>query len=53
VRIGLERPFTSFFTATARAGSAPSELVDLLGLQRRRNTISYARIRLADVPPAR
>jgi hypothetical protein len=51
VSIGLERPFTSFFTATARAGSAPSDLVDLLGTRSGEpNTIRYARIRLASEP---
>ncbi len=47
VRVPLKRPFTSFFTATVRGGSPPSETVDLLGLQKgSQNTISYARVRL-------
>ncbi|NQT85457.1 hypothetical protein HQ560_01755, partial [bacterium] len=47
VRVPLERPFRSYFTATARAGSSPSATLDLLGQQAgKSNTISYARIRL-------
>ena len=47
VRVPLRKPFTSFFTATARAGSAPSVWVELLGpLAGQPQTISYARIRL-------
>lgn len=47
VRVPLTAPFTSFFTATVRAGSAPSALLDLLGIRSgSTNTISYARIRL-------
>jgi hypothetical protein len=54
VRIGLKRPFTSFFTATVRGGSAPRELVDLLGVQSGEgNAISYARIRLVNGRAAR
>ena len=47
VRVPLRKPFTSFFTATARAGSAPSAWVELLGPRAGQpQTISYARIRL-------
>ena len=43
----LERPMTSFFTATVRGGSPPSQVIDLLGHQASQgNTISYARVRL-------
>ncbi|HNQ89861.1 MAG TPA: hypothetical protein PKM73_14675 [Verrucomicrobiota bacterium] len=47
VRIPLKHPFTSFFTATPRAGSMPSPFLDLLGTPvDTPNTIGYARIRL-------
>jgi len=47
VRIPIAAPFTDFFTATVRAGSPPSETVDLLGHQAGKPmTISYARIKL-------
>jgi hypothetical protein len=46
----FKQPFTSFFTATPRAGSTPTEYLDLLGTPAHRpNSINYARIRLA--PP--
>ena len=45
--IPLKKPFSSFFTATVRAGSKPSWFIDLLGIQDGvRNTISYARIKI-------
>ncbi|UCG48166.1 MAG: hypothetical protein JSU94_22150, partial [Phycisphaerales bacterium] len=47
VRVPLERPFTSFMTATVRAGSAPSRILEVLGTrQGAGRTISFARIRL-------
>jgi len=47
VRVPLEHPFRSFFTATVRAGSPPSTTLDLLGERADSSaTISYARIRL-------
>jgi hypothetical protein len=47
VRLPLERPFVSYFTATVRGGSAPSTTLDLLGQrQGQPNTISYARVQL-------
>ena len=43
----LQHPFTSFFTATVRAGSPPSATLDLLGTSADKpNTIRYARLRL-------
>jgi hypothetical protein len=47
VRVPLQHPFNSFFTATARAGSPPSNTLELLG-QRvdAPSTMNYARIRL-------
>jgi len=47
VRVPLEHPFTSFFTATPRAGSQPSEVLDLLGeCAGVGGTIRYARVRV-------
>ena len=47
VRIPLKKPFTSFFTATIRAGTSPSNTLELLGTQEESGkTISYARIKL-------
>jgi len=45
--IALEHPLGSYFTATPRAGSAPSNILDMLG-QRvdAQGTIRYARVRL-------
>lgn len=45
--LNLKRPFINFFTATNRAGSAPSNYIDLYGnVAYSRNVINYARIRL-------
>ncbi len=47
VRVPLDKPFTDFFTATVRAGSPPSNTLELLGIrQGSSRTISFARIRL-------
>ncbi len=47
IRIPLTQPFTNFFTATARGGSPPADVLDLLGVRAGGgNAISYARIRL-------
>ncbi|MBM3855053.1 MAG: hypothetical protein FJ399_18175 [Verrucomicrobia bacterium] len=47
VRVPLARPFRTFFTATVRAGSPPSDVIDLLGSPvGAGNTIGYARVRL-------
>ena len=47
VRAALKHPFTSFFTATIRAGSKPSRTLDLLGqCVGRPHAIRYARISL-------
>ncbi|MBI2950042.1 MAG: hypothetical protein HYY23_20610 [Verrucomicrobia bacterium] len=46
-KVPLKAPFTSFFTATPRAGSPPSNTLELLGQQAGKlQTISYARIRI-------
>jgi hypothetical protein len=46
-RLPFARPFTSFFTATPRAGCAPSETIDLLGTRAGlASTLSYGRVRL-------
>lgn len=48
VRVALRHPFTSFMTATERAGCAPARALDLLGACSGRpgTEIRYARIRL-------
>jgi len=47
VKVPLEYPFTSFFTATERGGSPPSRTLDVLGeCPAKPQTIRYARIRL-------
>lgn len=47
VRVPLEHPFAVCFTATVRAGTPPSAILDLLGPRSGANhTMSYARIRL-------
>lgn len=47
VRVPLERPFTSFFTATVRAGSPASRTLDVLGTRQGSGTaISFARIKV-------
>lgn len=47
VRLPLRQPFTSYFTATPRGGSAPSVFLDLLGSRAGvPNGIGYARIRI-------
>ncbi|MCE5240450.1 hypothetical protein LLH23_18475 [bacterium] len=46
VRVALQYPMTSFFTATERGGSAPSATLDLLGVASGVAGISYARINL-------
>jgi hypothetical protein len=46
VRLAFQKPFTSFFTATERAGSVLSPLIDLLGQQANKpQTISYGRVK--------
>jgi len=46
-RVPLERPFTRFYTATWRAGSAPSRILDVYGTRTDGgDALSYARIRL-------
>jgi len=47
MRLPLQRPFTSFFTATVRAGSPPSRTLEMLGERAGAAlTISYAAVRL-------
>jgi hypothetical protein len=47
VKVPLEHPLSSYFTATVRGGSPPSKTIDLLGTPvGTSNTIAYARIRL-------
>jgi len=45
VRVPLDKPFTQYFTATVRAGSPPSETLDILGTRAGSGrTIGYAQI---------
>lgn len=47
VRVPLEKPFTSSFTATVRAGTPPSDTLELLGMREGAGaTISFARIKV-------
>jgi hypothetical protein len=46
VRVALQRPLTSFFTASERGGSAPSATLDLLGHASGVDGVCYARINL-------
>jgi hypothetical protein len=46
VRVAMQHPMNSFFTATERGGSAPSATLDLLGQANGVDGISYARINL-------
>ena len=46
IRIPLKHPFTTFFTATERGGSLPSNTIDLFGSGRESGTLRYARVRL-------
>ncbi len=41
----LKRPFSRFYTATVRAGSEPSEIIDVFGMDEK-NEMRYARIRI-------
>jgi hypothetical protein len=46
-KIGFKSPFTSYFTATVRAGSPPSYTLELLGQREGApQTMSYARVKL-------
>lgn len=47
IRVPLKQPLREYFTATVRAGSLPSAILDVLGVRAgSSNTINYARIRL-------
>ncbi|MBI4606512.1 MAG: right-handed parallel beta-helix repeat-containing protein, partial [Planctomycetes bacterium] len=48
VRIPLRQPFTSFFTACERGGSAPSRVLDLFGIAGDGQVLRYARVRLPE-----
>ena len=45
VRVALERPISSFFTATVRGGSEPSYIIDVLG-ETGQQEMRYAAIRI-------
>ena len=47
IRVPLKHPLREYFTATVRAGSPSSPILDVLGHRvGNSNTISYTRIRL-------
>jgi len=46
IRIELEEPFHTFFTATERGGSVPSKTIDLFGIGRDSSILRYARVQL-------
>ncbi len=45
VRVELQRPISSFFTATVRSGSPTSNIIDVYGKDDK-NEMRYARIRI-------
>jgi len=47
IRLGLRNAFRTFLTNTPRAGSKPSDIIDLFGLAGDGPNLRYARIRLA------
>jgi len=48
VSVSFSKPFTSYFTATVRGGSPPSNAIELLGVRAGAPlTMSYARLRLS------
>jgi hypothetical protein len=46
VVLNLREPFTTFFTAIERGGSAPSDIIDLFGSGRNSQALRYARINI-------
>ena len=44
--IPLREPFSAFFTAAPRSGSAPSDRLDLFGVGANGEVMRYARVRL-------
>lgn len=46
VTLPLTEPFGTFFTATERGGSSPSDTLDLFGVGRESQVLRYARVRL-------
>jgi len=46
IRIDLEEPFHTFFTAAERGGSVPSKTIDLFGIGRDSSILRYARVQL-------
>ena len=53
VRLDLKEPFLTFFTATERGGSPPSDRLDLFGVGRDPNILRSARVRLSGPRPRR
>ncbi len=46
VRVPLRYPMNSYFTATVRGGSPPSEVLEVLGTRAGDRSINYAKVRL-------
>ncbi len=46
INLELHRPFRTFFTATERGGSKPSDIIDLFGITDEPYTLRYARVKL-------
>jgi len=45
IELELNEPFRTFFTATERGGSKPSDIIDLFGIAGASNTLRYARVK--------
>jgi len=46
IPLALATPFSTFFTATERGGSRPSDVLDLFGIGADGETLRYARVRM-------
>ncbi len=46
IPLALAAPFSTFFTATERGGSRPSDVLDLFGIGADGETLRYARVRM-------
>ena len=49
--LALKTPFSTFFTASERGGSRPSNVLDLFGIGADGETLRYARVRVAVASP--
>jgi len=46
IKLELQKPFHTFFTASERSGSKPSNVIDIFGLAGEPGELRYARVRL-------